>query len=62
MCKTVIPGGQQPPNLTIFAESEQDAVLQAYKKARKRYTDVECQKCLKDTRLTKKGYVGVSGD
>ena len=62
MRKAVIPGGRQLPDLTMFADSEQGAVWKAYKKARKKYTNMERQKPLKDARSKKKGYVGVIGD
>lgn len=52
----------QPPNLMMFAESEQDAVWEAYKRARKKYANMERQKRLKDVKTKEKGYASVSGD
>jgi hypothetical protein len=56
--RNLLPGGPQPPDLTMFPESERDAVWAKYKKARKKYADDERQKRLKKQRA----YVGVSGD
>ena len=56
--RNLIPGGPQAPDLTMFPESERDAVWAKYKKARKKYADDERQKCLKN----QMAFVGVSGD
>jgi hypothetical protein len=56
--RNLLPGGPQPPDLTMFPESERNAVWAKYKKARKKYADDERQKRLKKQRA----YVSVSGD
>ena len=56
--RNLLPGGPQPPNLTMFPESERDTVWAKYKEARKKYSDDEQQKGLKK----QKAFVGVSGD
>jgi len=58
MRRNLVPGGPQPPDLTMFPESERDAVWAKYKKARKKYVDDERLKRLKK----QKSFVGVSGD
>jgi len=56
--RNLVPGGPQPPDLTMFPESERAAVWAKYKKARKKYVDDERLKRLKK----QKAFVGVSGD
>ena len=56
--RNLLPGGPQPPDLSMFPESERQSVWATYKQARKKYTDEERQRRLKQQR----GYTGVSGD
>ena len=47
----IIPGGPQPPNLSMYPESEQQAVWDAYTAKIKLFTDRDCNQCVKKKNL-----------
>jgi hypothetical protein len=57
----IIPGGPEPPDLSKYPKSEQDAVLAAYLVKRKAFTDKDCHRCVKKSKLEAKLSGTVSG-
>ncbi len=50
----IIPGGPEPPDLSKYPKSEQDAVLAAYLVKRKAFTNRDCHRCVKKSKLEAK--------
>ncbi len=57
----IIPGGPEPPDLSKYPKSEQDAVLAAYLIKMKPFTDRDCHRCVKKSKLEAKLSATVSG-
>jgi hypothetical protein len=57
----IIPGGPEPPNLSKYPESERDAVLAAYLIKRKAFTNRDCHRRVKKSKLEAKLSGTVSG-
>jgi hypothetical protein len=57
----IIPGGPEPPDLSKYPESEQDAVLAAYLVKRKAFTDRDRHRRMKKSKLEAKLSGTVSG-
>jgi hypothetical protein len=57
----IIPGGPEPPDLSKYPESERDAVLAAYLVKRKAFTDRDCHRRVKKSKLEAKLSGTVSG-
>ncbi len=51
-----IPGGPQPPDLSMYPKSEQQAVLDAYIAKRKLVTNRDCHHCMKKKNSKAKFY------
>ena len=58
----IIPGGPQPPDLSMYPESEQKAVLDAYTAKRKSFTDRNRHQLVKKKNLEAKLSATVSAD
>jgi len=58
----IIPGGPQPPDLSMYPESEQQAVLDAYTAKRKSFTDRSRHQCVKKKNSEAKLSATVSAD
>jgi hypothetical protein len=57
----IIPGGPEPPNLSKYFKSERDAVLAAYLVKRKAFTNRDCHRHMKKSKLEAKLSATVSG-
>jgi hypothetical protein len=57
----IIPGGSEPPNLSKYPESERDAVLAAYLVKRKAFSNRDCHRRVKKSKLEAKLSATVSG-
>jgi hypothetical protein len=57
----IIPGGPEPPDLSKYPKSEQDAVLAAYLFKRKALTDMDCHRRVKKNKSEAKLSAIVSG-
>jgi hypothetical protein len=57
----IIPGGPNPPNLSKYPESEQEAVLAAHLTKRKAFTDRDHHRCVMKSKLEVKSFATVSG-
>jgi hypothetical protein len=57
----IIPGGPEPPDLSKYSESEQDAVLAAYLVKRIAFTKRDCHRCVKKSKSEAKLSATVSG-
>ncbi len=58
----IIPGSSQPPDLSMYPKSEQQAVVDAYTAKRKSFTDRDCHQRVKKKNLEAKLSTTVSAD